>query len=42
MSETEICLNFITPAIEKSGWNKKQVRMNVYFTDGRILLQVKP
>src|SRR3989344_247517 len=41
MSETEICLNFITPAIEKSGWNKKQVRMNVYFTDGRIIVAGK-
>jgi len=41
MSETEICLNFITPAIEKSGWSKKQVRMNVYFTDGRIIVAGK-
>lgn len=41
MSETEICLNFITPAIEKSGWSKKQIRMNVYFTDGRIIVAGK-
>ena len=41
MSEEEIKLNFITPAVEKSGWNKKQVRMNVYFTDGKIIVAGK-
>jgi type I restriction enzyme R subunit len=41
MSETEICTNFITPALEKSSWIKKQVRMNVYFTDGRIIVAGK-
>ncbi|MDP2924785.1 MAG: DEAD/DEAH box helicase family protein [Nanoarchaeota archaeon] len=41
MSETEICTNFITPALEKSSWTKKQVRMNVYFTDGRIIVAGK-
>ena len=42
MSEEEIKLNFITPAlIEKGKWDKKQVRMNVYFTDGRIIVAGK-
>ncbi len=42
MSEEEIKLNFITPAlIEKGNWDKKQVRMNVYFTDGRIIVAGK-
>ena len=41
MSETEVCLNLITPAIEKSGWDKKQIRMNVYFTDGKIIVAGK-
>ena len=41
MSETEICTNFITPALEKSNWTKKQIRMNVYFTDGRIIVAGK-
>ena len=41
MSEEEIKLNFITPAIEKVKWDKKQIRMNVYFTDGRIIIAGK-
>ncbi|MBU0959544.1 MAG: DEAD/DEAH box helicase family protein, partial [Nanoarchaeota archaeon] len=41
MSEREIETNFITPAIEKSNWTKKQVRMNVYFTDGKIMIAGK-
>ncbi len=42
MSEEEIKLNFITPAlIDKGKWDKKQVRMNVYFTDGRIIVAGK-
>ena len=42
MSEEEIKLNFITPAlIEKGKWDKKQVRMNVYFTDGKIIVAGK-
>ncbi|WP_332236860.1 EcoAI/FtnUII family type I restriction enzme subunit R [Sporolactobacillus sp. KGMB 08714] len=35
MTEEEIKLNFITPAIEKN-WNKQQMRMEYFFTDGRI------
>ena len=42
MSEEEIKLNFITPAlIAKEKWDKKQIRMNVYFTDGRIIVAGK-
>ena len=42
MSEEEIKLNFITPSlVEKGKWDKKQVRMNVYFTDGRIIVAGK-
>ena len=42
MSEEEIKLNFITPAlIGKGKWDKKQVRMNVYFTDGKIKIAGK-
>ncbi len=42
MSEEEIKLNFITPAlIENKKWDKKQVRMNVYFTDGKIIVAGK-
>ena len=41
MSEREIETNFITPAVEKSKWSKKQIRMNVYFTDGKIMIAGK-
>ncbi|MDN3205937.1 EcoAI/FtnUII family type I restriction enzme subunit R [Algoriphagus sediminis] len=36
-SEIDICMKYITPAIQKAGWDiKKQVRREVTFTDGRI------
>lgn len=42
LSERDICTKFITPAIEKAGWNiKKQIREEVSFTDGRIIVQGK-
>nr|WP_223170394.1 hypothetical protein [Maribacter aquimaris] len=42
LSERDICSKFINPAIEKAGWNmKKQVREEVFFTDGRIIVQGK-
>lgn len=40
LSERDICTKFITPAIERAGWNiKKQVREEFFFTDGRIIVQ---
>ncbi|MBB3695956.1 DEAD/DEAH box helicase family protein [Flammeovirga yaeyamensis] len=42
LSERDICTKFITPAIINAGWNiKKQVREEVSFTDGRIIVQGK-
>lgn len=41
MSEEDIKLHFITPSIEKGKWDKKQMRMNVYFTDGKIIVAGK-
>lgn len=42
LSERDICTKFITPAIEKAGWNiRVQVREEVSFTDGRIIVQGK-
>ena len=42
LSERDICSKYINPAIEKAGWNmKKQVREEVSFTDGRIIVQGK-
>jgi type I restriction enzyme R subunit len=39
LSERDICTKYITPAIVKSGWNlHKQIREEVYFTKGRILI----
>ncbi len=40
MSERDICTKFITPAITKSGWDlRRQIREEVEFTDGRIIVQ---
>lgn len=42
LSERDICTKFITPAIEKAGWDiRRQVREEVSFTDGRIIVQGK-
>ncbi len=42
LSERDICTKFINPAIEQAGWNmRKQVREEVSFTDGRIIVQGK-
>ncbi len=42
LSERDICTKFINPAITKAGWDiKRQVREEVYFTDGRIIVQGK-
>lgn len=40
LSERDICTKYITPAIEKAGWNReKQFLEEVYFTDGRIYVR---
>lgn len=42
LSERDICTKFITPAIEKAGWDvQSQVREEVYFTKGRIIVRGK-
>ncbi|NNF33909.1 MAG: DEAD/DEAH box helicase family protein, partial [Saprospiraceae bacterium] len=42
LSERDICTKFITPAVSKAGWDiRKQVREEVSFTDGRIIVQGK-
>ncbi|SOU89892.1 Type I restriction-modification system restriction subunit R [Tenacibaculum finnmarkense genomovar ulcerans] len=42
LSERDICSKYINPAIEKVGWNMRtQVREEVSFTDGRIIVQGK-
>ncbi|GBD97780.1 MAG TPA: DEAD/DEAH box helicase [Nitrospirae bacterium] len=40
LSERDICTKFITPAIQKAGWDiQKQIREEVTFTDGRIYVR---
>lgn len=39
LTEEDVKLRFITPAIEKSGWKKEQILMEYYFTDGQILVR---
>lgn len=42
LSERDICTKYITPAVEKAGWNKlTQVLEEVSFTDGRIYVRGK-
>jgi len=42
LSERDICTKFITPALRKAGWKiRTQVREEVSFTDGRIIVQGK-
>lgn len=40
LSERDICTQFIIPALVKAGWNiEKQIREEVYFTNGRIFVR---
>ena len=39
LSEEDIKARYITPAVEQSGWNKKQIRYEYAFTAGRIILR---
>lgn len=40
LSERDICTKFIAPNLEKAGWDvHKQVREEVFFTDGRIYVK---
>jgi type I restriction enzyme R subunit len=42
LTERDICTKFITPAVEKAGWNKlTQLLEEVYFTDGKIYVRGK-
>lgn len=40
LTEEDIKLRYITPAIvEKAGWQKELIKMEYYFTDGRVIFQ---
>ncbi len=39
LSEQEVRTRYITPAIQRAGWSPKQIREEVFFTDGRIVVR---
>ncbi|MGD9581801.1 MAG: EcoAI/FtnUII family type I restriction enzme subunit R, partial [Vampirovibrionia bacterium] len=39
LTEEDVKFRYITPAIEKSGWQKEQVFMEYYFTDGQMIVR---
>jgi len=40
LSERDICTKYITPALEKAGWDKmEQIREEVTFTAGRVIVR---
>lgn len=42
LSERDICTKFITPAVEKAGWDKQtQIREEKSFTDGKVVVRGK-
>jgi type I restriction enzyme, R subunit len=42
LSESDICAKLITPAVLQSGWDEAtQIRREVYFTNGRIIVRGK-
>lgn len=41
MTEEDVKLRFITPAIKAAGWGGHQIRMEYCFTDGQVLVQGK-
>ena len=42
LSERDICTKYINPSLEKAGWDlRKQIREEVSFTDGRVIVQGK-
>jgi len=42
LSERDICTKFITPALEKAGWDMQlQILEEVSFTDGKIYVRGK-
>lgn len=41
LSEEDTKFRYITPAIEKSGWAKNDIRMEYFFTAGKIIVHGK-
>ena len=42
LNETDVCMQFITPAVEAAGWDRlRQIRREVTFTAGRVIVRGK-
>src|SRR4051794_24126115 len=42
LTERDICTKYVTPAILNAGWDlHAQIREQVYFTDGRVIVRGK-
>jgi type I site-specific restriction endonuclease len=42
LSERDVCIKFITPALRQAGWDEMaQIREEVSFTNGRIIVRGK-
>lgn len=41
LSEADICAKYINPELLKSGWDESQIRREVFFTKGRIIVRGK-
>ncbi len=41
LSESDICAKFITPHLKAAGWDESQIRREVFFTRGRIIVRGK-
>lgn len=39
LSERDICTKFITPAIQRAGWQQHEFREEVQLTDGRVMVR---
>ena len=39
LSESDICAKYITPALHQAGWDEAQIRREVSFTKGRIIVR---
>ena len=39
LSESDICDRYITPALERAGWDKQHWRREYGFTDGKIIVR---
>ncbi|MCK9462925.1 MAG: EcoEI R domain-containing protein, partial [Proteobacteria bacterium] len=41
LSEEDICLRYLTPALEGAGWDKAQIRRSYTLTAGRVIVRGK-